>query len=262
MPPGYHLAIRDLLAAVTDVGGLQNLTGMLYPDSEIHLNAQARARVAALCRVAPHVLEQALPAWTREEPSGKYGAGPIGRLMRGEEAVAAWGPACPACTAARTGRDVPARRYLAPEERVCTRHYPETVALARLLARRSLQQRIVTESGGHLPYRLGELPQLLTEIADKFGRPWLAHHPEDTVCAPSQHITTVNEPDQHVLKTDPPLTNTPNLTNQQLNTLSPTTRPLSPGRSTPRPETHHNQHQTDQPRPTHPPVIRKAAPGQ
>ncbi|MEV4441858.1 Helicase associated domain protein, partial [Streptomyces sp. NPDC049577] len=264
----YHLGIRDVLAAVADVGGLQNLTGMLYPDSEIHLNAQARARVAVLCRVAPHVLERALPAWTREEPCGKYGAGPVGRLMRGEEAVGPWGPACPACTAAHTGRNMPARRYLAPQERVCARHrywlmflpgtsglpvslgrcpevieaqrrharllhrssagaqafdvaraitgswwdqpwpgedrawparleatrpndadpgwwkvaardlitYPETVTLARLLAGRSLQQRIITASCGHLPYRLGELPQLLTEIADQSGRPWLAHH--------------------------------------------------------------------------------------
>ncbi|GHF26148.1 hypothetical protein GCM10018789_64900 [Streptomyces werraensis] len=92
----HHLTIRGLLAAVTDVGGQQNLTGVLYPDSEIHLNAQARVRVATLCRVPPRVLEQALPAWRREEPCGKYGAGPAGRLMRGEEAVAAWGPACPA----------------------------------------------------------------------------------------------------------------------------------------------------------------------
>ncbi|MFE4023464.1 Helicase associated domain protein [Streptomyces sp. NPDC059101] len=264
----YHLTIRDLLAAVTDVDGLQNLTGMLYPDSEIHLNAQARARVCVLCRVAPHVLERALPAWTREEPCGKYGAGPIGRLMRGEEAVATWGPACPACTTARTGRRVPARRYLAPEERVCAHHrywllyvpgtgglpvplgqcpeviearrrhvrllrrsptgaqafevaraitsswweqpwhaeerlwpsrlkatrpddaapawwkvaardlitYPETVAVARLLACRPLQQRTATESGGHLPYTLGELPQLLAELTDHLGRPWLTHH--------------------------------------------------------------------------------------
>ncbi|MEU4047533.1 helicase associated domain-containing protein [Streptomyces antibioticus] len=242
---------------------------MLYPDSEIHLNAQAHARVSALCHVPQHVLEQALPAWTKEEPSGKYGTGPVGRLTRGEEAVAAWGPACPACTAARTGRDVPARRYLAPEERVCARHrywllhlpatsglpvalgrcpeviaaqrrhvrllrrsptaaqafevaravtgswweqpwpdeerlwparanatrpadadpgwwkvaardlitYPEAVALAQLLACcPPLQQHTVAESGGHLPYRLGELPQSLTAIADRLGRPWLAHH--------------------------------------------------------------------------------------
>ncbi|MFK4197209.1 TniQ family protein, partial [Streptomyces sp. NPDC033754] len=118
----YHLGIREVLAAVTDVGGLQNLTGMLYLDSEIHLNAQARARVTTLCRVPPRVLEQALPAWRREEPCGKYGSGPVGRLMRGEEAVAAWGPACPSCTAARTGREVPARRYLTPKDRVCARH--------------------------------------------------------------------------------------------------------------------------------------------
>ncbi|MFD3880119.1 helicase associated domain-containing protein [Streptomyces microflavus] len=263
----YHLGIRDVLAAITDVGGLQNLTGMLYPDSEIHLNAQARDRVAALCHVPQHVLEQALPAWTREEPCGKYGMGPVGRLMRGEEVVAAWGPACPACTTARTGREVPARRYLAPEQRVCARHrywllylphtggltvplgpcpevieaqrqharllhrspigaqtfevaravtnswleqpwprqehtwparldatrpdgadpgwwkvaardlitYPETVALARLLASRPLQQRAVAESGGHLPYRLGELPALLTEVAHELQRSWLVH---------------------------------------------------------------------------------------
>ncbi|WP_371652183.1 helicase associated domain-containing protein [Streptomyces mirabilis] len=261
----YHLGIRDVLAAVTDVGGQRNLTGMLYPDSEIHLNAQARARVAALCRVPPQVLERSLPAWTREEPCGRYGTGPVGRLMRGEEAVAPWGPACPACAAARTGRRVPARRYLAPEERVCARHrywllylpatsglpvpltacpevieahqrhvrllqrapdgaqafevaraitgtwweqpwpgeeqqwparlevtrpaeadpgwwkvaardlvaYPETVAVARVLADPRWQQRTITESGGHLPYRLGELPRLLTDLADRLGRPWL-----------------------------------------------------------------------------------------
>ncbi|MCI4145779.1 MULTISPECIES: Helicase associated domain protein [unclassified Streptomyces] len=264
----YHLGIREVLAAVTDVGGLQNLTGMLYPDSEIHLNAQARERVAALCRVPQCVLEGALPAWKREEPCGTYGSGPVGRLMRGEEVVAPWGPACPACTAARTGRKMPARRYLAPEDRVCTRHrywllylpgtsglpvplgpcpevvdaqrrhvrllhrspadaqafevaraitgswwdqpwpdeerlwparleatqstgtdpvwwkvaardlitYPETVTLARLLASRPLQHRTVAESGGHLPYRLGDLPGLLAEVADQLGRPWLIRH--------------------------------------------------------------------------------------
>ncbi|MET9418768.1 Helicase associated domain protein [Streptomyces klenkii] len=264
----YHLAIRDLLAAVTDVGGLQNLTGMLYPDSEIHLNAQARSRIAALCHIPPQALERALPAWTREEPCGKYGAGPVGRLMRGEEAVATWGPACPACTAARTGRRVPARRYLAAQERVCARHqywllylpgtsglpvplgrcleviqaqrqhvrllrrsptgaqafevaraiigtwweqpwpdeerlwparleatcpaeadpgwwkvaardliiYPETVAVARVLDNSGWQQRTISASRGHLPYRLGELPALLGELADQLVRPWLAHH--------------------------------------------------------------------------------------
>jgi hypothetical protein len=263
----YHLGIRDVLAAVTDVGGLQNLSGMLYPDSEIHLNAQARERVSVLCRVPQHVLEQALPAWRREKPCGKYGSGPVGRLMRGEEVVAAWGPACPACTAARTGREVPARRYLAPEQRVCARHqywllylphtggltvplgrcpevieaqrqharllhrspigaqafevaravtnswweqpwprqerawparldatrpdgadpgwwkvaardlitYPEAVTVAGVLADSGRQRRTVAASRGHLPHRLGELPFLLAELADRLGRPWLAH---------------------------------------------------------------------------------------
>ncbi|MEV6796576.1 helicase associated domain-containing protein [Streptomyces sp. NPDC051320] len=53
--------------------------------------------------------------------------------------------------------------------------YPETVALARLLASRPLQQRAVAESGGHLPYRLGELPALLTEVAHELQRSWLVH---------------------------------------------------------------------------------------
>ncbi|MGW2369716.1 Helicase associated domain protein [Streptomyces sp. NPDC001667] len=264
----YHLGIRDLLAAVTDVGGLQNLTGTLYPDSEIHLNSPARARIAGLCRVPEQVLERALPAWAREEPCGKYGAGPVGRLMRGEEAVESWGPACPACTAARTGRRMPARRYLAPEQRVCTRHqywlmflpgtgglpvplglcpevikaqrrhirllrrspaaaqafavaravtgswweepwpveerlwparleatrpddahpgwwkvaardlitYPETIAVARVLASRHWQQRVVAQARGHLPYRLGEMPALLAELARRLQRPWITHH--------------------------------------------------------------------------------------
>lgn len=263
----YHLGIRDLLAAVTETDGRQNVAGMLYPDSEIHLNAQARERVCTLSRVPVVVLERALPAWTHAEPHAHYPGGPAGRLTRGEEAVAPWGPACPACCAARTSRHVPARRYLAPEQRVCARHrywllflpgtsglpvplgrcpevvdaqrrhvrllrrcpagaqafevaraitgswwdqpwpneehlwparleatrpagtdpgwwktaardlitYPETVALARLLADRTVQERTVTESRRHLPYRLGELPGLLAELAD-LGRPWLAAH--------------------------------------------------------------------------------------
>lgn len=264
----YHLGLRDLLAAITETDGRQNVAGMLHPDSEIHLNAQARERVCALSHVPAAVLERALPAWTRAEPHAHYPGGPAGRLTRGEEAVAPWGPSCPACCAARTGRRVPARLYLAPEERVCARRrywllflpgtsglpvplgrcpevvdaqrrharllrhcpagaqafhvaravtgswwdqpwpneehswparleatrpagadplwwkvaardlitYPETVALARLLAGRTMQERTVTESRRHLPYRLGELPGLLTELADRLARPWLAHH--------------------------------------------------------------------------------------
>ncbi len=118
----YHLGLRDLLTAVTETDGRQNVAGLLFPDSEIHLNAQARERVGVLARVPAAVLKGALPAWTRAEPHARHPGGPAGRLTRGEEAVAPWGPACPACCAARTGRRVPARRYLTPQERVCARH--------------------------------------------------------------------------------------------------------------------------------------------
>ncbi|WP_330346714.1 Helicase associated domain protein [Streptomyces sp. NBC_00582] len=264
----YHLGLRDLLAAITETDGRQNVAGMLYPDSEIHLNAQARERVCALSRVPAAVLERALPAWARAEPHAHYPGGPAGRLTRGEEAVAPWGPACPSCCAARTGRRMPARRYLTPGERVCARHqywllflpgtsglpvplgrcpevvdaqrrhvrllrhcpagaqafevaravtgswwdqpwpneehlwparldatrpvgadpgwwktaardlitYPETVAVAQVVASPYWQQQTIAQARGHLPYRLGELPQLLAELAGQLGRPWLAHH--------------------------------------------------------------------------------------
>ncbi|MGI3224978.1 Helicase associated domain protein [Streptomyces sp. GTA36] len=272
----YHLHVKDLLAAITTTGHLPNVKGQLRPDSEVHLNAEARARVARLCRVTPSVLERALPAWTREEPRGRRGSGPGGRLLHGEEAVTDWGPACPACTAARTGRTVPARRYLAPEQRVCPRHrywllslpgtgglpvqlagcpevveahrrhrrllrrnqaaaqafaiaqavtgrwweqnwprqeriwplrlhavrpagtdprwwkaaardlvtYPDTVALAGLLASTRAQQQITRDAHGHVPYRLGDLPWLLEEVARRLERPWLAEHLRDVTHGP------------------------------------------------------------------------------
>ncbi|MER6442938.1 Helicase associated domain protein [Streptomyces sp. NPDC001185] len=264
----YHLGIRELLSAVTETDSRQNVSGMLYPDSEIHLNAPARARVSALCHLEEETLTRALPAWAREEPCGrgKGRTGPTGRLTRGEEAVAPWGPACPGCTAARTGRHTPARRYLTPHQRVCPRHcywllyapgtsgmpvplascpevitahhrhlrllerspvapqafdvaravtaswwqqpwpaeeqlwparlaatlpqgtpadlwrvlardlatYPETIAIATVLASRHWQQHTITQTRGHLPHRLGEVPALLTELAARLHRPWLA----------------------------------------------------------------------------------------
>jgi hypothetical protein len=54
--------------------------------------------------------------------------------------------------------------------------YPETVAVARVLASPHWQQQTITQSRGHLPYRLGKMPALLTELADQLGRPWIAHH--------------------------------------------------------------------------------------
>ncbi|MER8012373.1 Helicase associated domain protein [Streptomyces sp. NPDC094149] len=272
----YHLHVKDLLAALTMTGHLTNLKGRLRPDGEVHLNAEARARVARLCRVEPTVLERALPAWTRQEPRGPVLRGAAGRLLHGEEAVAAWGPACPGCTAARTGYTVPARRYLSPEQRVCPRHqywllylpgtgglpvhlagcpevvragrrhqrilrrnpsaaqaftvaqavtgmwweqpwphqeqlwprrlaavrpagtdplwwkaaardvvtYPETVALAGLLSSSHARQLIARQAGGHLPYRLGDLPWLLEELARRLKRPWLAEQLHDITRGP------------------------------------------------------------------------------
>ncbi|MFF4732923.1 Helicase associated domain protein [Streptomyces mirabilis] len=266
----YHLGIRELLSAVTEADGRQNISGMLYPDSEIHLNTPARARVCGLSRVDEETLTRALPAWTREEPCGRGRGrtGPTGRLTRGEVAVGSWGPACPGCTAARTGRHAPARRYLAPEQRVCARHrywllyapgtsglpvplagcpeviaahrrhvrllehsptaaqafevaravtgswweqpwpgserlwparlaatcptgadpgwwrvvardlasYPETIAVAAVLASRHWQQQTLAHTRGHLPHRLGEVPALLAELAGRLQRPWIASH--------------------------------------------------------------------------------------
>ncbi|QIP83283.1 hypothetical protein GLX30_03490 [Streptomyces sp. Tu 2975] len=54
----YHLGLRDLLAAITETDGRRSVAGMLHPDSEIHLNAQARARVSVLCRVQAAVLRR------------------------------------------------------------------------------------------------------------------------------------------------------------------------------------------------------------
>jgi hypothetical protein len=54
--------------------------------------------------------------------------------------------------------------------------YPETAALARVLANSGWQQHTVAQARGHLPYRLGEIPALLAELADQLQRPWLARH--------------------------------------------------------------------------------------
>lgn len=118
----YGLTVRSLLSAVTEVAGQQDVVGALRGDSEVFLNASARDRVAALCRVPQVGLRRALPAWTREEPLGPSQERPAARLGNGVETVAAWGPACPGCVAARTGRVAPARVYLAAHQRVCPLH--------------------------------------------------------------------------------------------------------------------------------------------
>jgi hypothetical protein len=117
----YGLTVRNLLSTVTEAGQ-QDVVGALQGDSEVFLNAAARDRVAALCRVPQVSLHRALPAWTRKEPLGPSKERPAARLHNGVETVAAWGSACPGCVAARTGRVAPARVYLAAHQRVCPRH--------------------------------------------------------------------------------------------------------------------------------------------
>lgn len=259
----YGMAFRDLLAAILDVGGLPNVMGRARPDSEIYLNQEARDRVAQLCRVPQDHLMRALPAWAQEEPRRRFATGPAAQFHHTAEKVRRWGPACPACTARRTGRREAARLYLGPEQRVCLPHrrwlmqipgtvgrvvdlagsgqvlearhhhvrllrrsaraadafavaqavtaswwwqtwprehvwparlrsldsdgldqdawqvvarelvtYPETVALAALLAGDDFRRRLVAEAQGHVPFRLADLPTLLTAVAGCMRRPW------------------------------------------------------------------------------------------
>lgn len=262
---GYGLTVRSLLSALTEVAGQQDVVGALRGDSEVFLNAEARDRVAALCRVPQVGLRRALPAWTREEPLGPSKERPAVRLANGVEKVAGWGPACPGCVAARTGGVALARVYLAAHQRVCPRHrywlmsvpgsggrvvglagcpevvqaqedhrkllrhspvagpafevaeavtaswwaqqwpeettwptrlcatvpegeepgrwrilarglvtYPETVAVAGVLADQTMRRRIAAQMCGHLPFCLGGLPMLISELTRCLRRPWLA----------------------------------------------------------------------------------------
>ncbi|WP_406259361.1 Helicase associated domain protein [Actinacidiphila glaucinigra] len=259
----YGMAFKDLLAAIVNVGGLPNVMGRARPDSEIYLNQEAREQVAQLCRVPQSHLLRALPAWAQEEPRRRFATGPAAQFHHTAEKVRRWGPACPACTARRTGRREDARLYLGPEQLVCLAHhrwlmqmpgtvgrvvdlagsgqvleawgrhmrllrrsaraadafevaqavtaswwwqmwprehvwparlrslagegvdqdvwrvvarelvtYPETVALAALLASDGFRQRVVAEAQGHVPFRLADLPTLLTAVAGCVRRPW------------------------------------------------------------------------------------------
>jgi hypothetical protein len=49
--------------------------------------------------------------------------------------------------------------------------YPETVALAVLLASADLRRRVA--AGGRVPFRLGDVPALLAAVAGGLGRPWM-----------------------------------------------------------------------------------------
>nr|WP_329948742.1 helicase associated domain-containing protein [Streptomyces sp. BE303] len=261
----YHVDTRSLLAALVEVDRLQNLLGSVRPDSEVYLNAAARARLSVLSQIPEESLRRALPAWAQEEPRPLYAPGPTAMLTAGVDKVVGWGPACPGCVAVRTGRRDGARVYLAPHRQVCGRHrywsmavpgtggllvglasqpevvlaqrrhqrllrgspigqeafetaravtawwwslgwpeetlwparleatrpaeeaagrwrvlardlvaYPETVTVAAVLADPGVRRRLIADAGGHLPYRLGNLPSLIGELTERLGRPWIA----------------------------------------------------------------------------------------
>ncbi|MEU5768964.1 helicase associated domain-containing protein [Streptomyces asoensis] len=115
----YRLGVRDLVPALLQVGG--RLFKGYRTDGEVYLNAAARARVSAFCRVPEEILQRALPAWNAQEPLAPDGAGAAGRFRFGVVVPAA-GEGCRLCTAARTGRAKPARLYLQPHTRICPRH--------------------------------------------------------------------------------------------------------------------------------------------
>jgi hypothetical protein len=100
----YGMEIKELLPVVADAGGRSNVMGRARPDSEVYLNQEARDRVAVLCRVAPHHLHKALPAWVQEEPRRRIPTGPAAQFHHTPEMVLPWGPACPECAVRRTGR--------------------------------------------------------------------------------------------------------------------------------------------------------------
>ncbi|MFD9394893.1 Helicase associated domain protein [Streptomyces sp. NPDC060000] len=52
--------------------------------------------------------------------------------------------------------------------------YPEAVAVTAVLCDRLWRQRIVEDTRGQLPHTLAEVPRLLTELAHRLDRPWLA----------------------------------------------------------------------------------------
>ncbi len=54
--------------------------------------------------------------------------------------------------------------------------YPETVALATLLASPAWRLRVAADSGGHLPYRSADVLCVPGELGDHLRRPWFTEH--------------------------------------------------------------------------------------
>lgn len=116
----YRLTAKELIGALVDVGRRPSLF-TVRPDGEVVFNTEARAMVAAFCRMPEEHLRRALPAWDREVPSSRLGSGPAA-WVRTAATIPPTGPGCQACTARATQGREEARRCLLPHARVCVRH--------------------------------------------------------------------------------------------------------------------------------------------
>jgi Helicase associated domain len=116
----YRLTAKELVGALVDVRRRPNLY-TVRPDSEVIFNTEARAVLAAFCRMPEEHLHRALPTWDTALPPGKPGSGPTA-WVRTADIIAPTGPGCRACTATATKGREEARRYLLPHSRVCATH--------------------------------------------------------------------------------------------------------------------------------------------
>ncbi|MFE9459515.1 helicase associated domain-containing protein [Streptomyces californicus] len=62
--------------------------------------------------------------------------------------------------------------------------YPETVALTSVLTDERARQRLLADTGGHLPHTLAHVPDLVGELARVAGRPWLVERIASTSAGP------------------------------------------------------------------------------
>ncbi|MEV2196512.1 TniQ family protein [Streptomyces phaeochromogenes] len=62
--------------------------------------------------------------------------------------------------------------------------YPETVALTSVLTDERTRQRLLADTGGHLPHTLAHAPALVAQLARATNRPWLAERTASTSAGP------------------------------------------------------------------------------
>ncbi|MFF9542711.1 helicase associated domain-containing protein [Streptomyces albidoflavus] len=62
--------------------------------------------------------------------------------------------------------------------------YPETVALTSVLTDERTRQRLLADTGGHLPHTLAHTPALVAQLARATKRPWLAERIASTSAGP------------------------------------------------------------------------------